>query len=148
MPEYLIGLNSLLKDLPKPLDYSKLTEEELLAELKKSPEFDKLVFPNSWYSKYDLPEKKCLNMKEYLKESPWMKTAQNYYIGKMEIEAKPGGLRPLLPAPEVPIEVKQISMFSDSVENEIYSPGDVPKMPMRFLTNQTESSGQPETHES
>ena len=159
LPETFIGLHSLLKTMALNYkDYSKLTEEELLEELKKSADFDKMVFPNSWYSKYDLPEKKCLNMKEYLKESPWMKTAHHWYIGKQEIEAKPGGLRPILPAPEIPVELKQINMFSDAVENEIYSPGDVPKMPSRFLnlrdgspesalTNQTEPSGQPETHE-
>lgn len=119
------------KDLiPKsPEEYKSMTEEELIAELKKSTDFKKLVFPNAWYSKYELPLKECRDMKEFIRESPWMRTAQNYYISKEEIPAKPGGLRPILPAIEVPIEIKQLSMFSDSI-------------------NQIESSGQPTTHES
>lgn len=126
MPSYFSALTSILPPLP---DYSKMTEEELLAELKKSPHFDKMVFPNAWYSKYDLPEKKCMNPKEYIKESPWMKTSQHYYIKREDIPAKPGGVRPVLPAPEVPVVTLLQNSFSDA-------------------TDQTESSNPPETHES
>lgn len=108
-------------------DYSKMTDEELLEELKKSEVFDKLVFPNSWYSKYELPEKKCQNMKEFLAESAWLKRSSHYYVGKVDIPAKPGGNRPVLEAPEVKAITMIESHFSDTI-------------------NQNESSNLVETH--
>lgn len=113
LPSHFSALASFL---PPPIDYSKLTEEELLAELKKSPDFDKMVFPNAWYSKYDLPEKKCMNPKEYIKESPWTKTAHNYYVKREDIPAKPGGVRDVLPAPEVPVVTLIKNSFSDATD--------------------------------
>lgn len=98
-------------------DYKKMTDEELLAILRKSPDFNKLVFPNSWYSKYtqELPLKECMNMKEFLTESPWMKRHQYSYTGKIEdIEPKPGGNRPILDAPEIPQVVVIQNSFSDA----------------------------------
>lgn len=97
-------------------DYKKMTEEELLAELKASPDFAKFVFPNEWYSKYDLPPKECRNMKEFLQEAPWLKTYSYNVVGKIDIPAKPGGLRPILPAPEVPQLVVTQNTFSDGVD--------------------------------
>jgi hypothetical protein len=115
------NVNSLL-----PIDYSKLTDDELLAELKRSPDFDKMVFPNAWYSKYDLPEKTCMNPKEFIALSPWTKKTLHNYIKQEIIPAKPGGVRPVLPAPEIPMEVLQQNSYSDA-------------------TDQTETSDPPET---
>ena len=108
------------------IDFSKMTEDELLAELKQSPDFDKFVFPNAWYSKFDLPEKKCMNPKEFIAESPWTKKTQHRYIKQETIPAKPGGNRPVLPAPEVPTITLVQNSFSDA-------------------TDQTETSNPPET---
>ena len=119
LPPYLTNLTNFL---PKPkIDYASMTDEQLLEELKKSPDFDKFVLPNSWYSKFELPEKKCMNMKEFLQESPWTKRTSYNYVGKEEIEAKPGGNRPLLPAPEVPTLTLLENNFSDNpkVQSEI-----------------------------
>ena len=102
--------------------YSEMTDEQLLEELKKSSEFDKFVFPNHWYSKFELPEKKCMNMREFIRESPWMRTSQHWYIGKEEIPAKPGGLRPVLPAPEVPTITVIKNSFSDANEKSSSTP--------------------------
>lgn len=109
----------MLNSTAKVVDYKSMTEEQLLEELKKSPDFDKMVFPNHWYAKYDLPEKKCLNTKEYIRESPWTKTSQHYYIEKKEIPAKPGGLRPVLPAPEIPTVTVIQNSFSDATEKTV-----------------------------
>lgn len=111
-----MDLDFFLSSLPSTqrIDYASMTDEELLEMVKLSPEFDKLVFPNSWYSKFNLPEKKCMDMKQFLKESPWMKTASHYYIAKQEIPAKPGGNRPVLPAPEVPTVTVIQNSFSDA----------------------------------
>lgn len=103
-----------LPRFPEDVDYKSMTNEELLAVLKKSPDFEKFVFPNDWYSKYELPEKKCMDMKQFLKEAPWMRTAMNYYVGKEDKEAKPGGNRPILPAPEVPTVTLLQNSFSDN----------------------------------
>ena len=119
LPPYLTNLTNFL---PKPsVDYSKMTDEQLLEELKKSPDFDKFVLPNSWYSKFELPEKKCMNMKEFLQESPWTKRTSYNSVGKEDIPAKPGGNRPLLPAPEVPTLTLLENNFSDNpkVQSEI-----------------------------
>lgn len=110
LPNYFTKFEAYM---PKPPDYSKMTEEELIAELKKTTDFDKLVFPNHLYSKYELPEKKCLNMKEYIQESPWMKRSHYYYVGKQDISAKPGGNRPILEAPEAPTITLLENSFSD-----------------------------------
>ena len=111
-----VDFKSLYHSISPPVDYSKMTEEELIAELKKSNDFDKLVFPNHLYAKHELPEKKCLNMKEYIKESPWTKRSHHYYTGKQDIPAKPGGNRPILPPPEVPAITLLENNFSDKDE--------------------------------
>jgi hypothetical protein len=123
-PSSLSGLDLLPSPPRNP--YSELSNEELIFELKKSKDFEKFVFPNSWYAAYDLPMKTAMDTKEFLREAPWKKTSQNWYITKTEIPAKPGGLRPILPAPEVPIVTVIQNSFSDA-------------------TDQTVSSDQPET---
>lgn len=118
--KFLLHLDHFLKPQPQ-IDYSKLSEEELIAELRKSSEFDKMVFPDSWYSKYDLPMKTCMNTKEFIRESPWMKRNNHWYIEKVELPAKPGGNRPVLPAPEVPVITVVQNSFSDAPKDQTVS---------------------------
>lgn len=100
-----------------PEEYKKMTDEELLEVLKKTENFDQLVFPNSWYKKFTLPEKKCLNTKEFIQESPWTKRAYHRYAGKIiDIPAQPGGNRPLLKGSEVPTQILIENNFSDKPE--------------------------------
>lgn len=116
------GFASYLRPLPygtkDEKDYSKLSAAELIEELKTLPDFDKLVFPNSWYTQFDLPKKECRNMKEFIAESPWMKSHAHSYVGKLEFPPKPGGVRPVLPAPEVPTLTVVQNSFSDAPPNE------------------------------
>lgn len=100
-------------------DYSKMTDQELLEVLKGSDVFNKLVFPNGWYEKYDLPEKKCQNMKEFIAESPWTKRSYNYYIEKVDIPAKPGGNKPIIEVEPVKAEVLLENSFSDAPKGQI-----------------------------
>ena len=104
-------------------DYKSMTDEQLLEVLRKSPDFKNLAMPNSWYSKFDLPNKECMNMKEFLKESPWMKKSYAFYTGKIEdIPAKPGGVRPLIETEPVKVEVLAgVNMFSDAPTNQSVS---------------------------
>jgi len=122
-PTSVYNFANKFNSVPEKKDYAKMSEEELLAELRGVAEFEKLVFPNEWYSKYELPMKECMNVKEYIKESPWLKTHAHYYLGKQDIPAKPGGNRPVLPAPEVPTLVVVENNFSDKGEttNQISS---------------------------
>ena len=101
-------------------DYKKMSNEELLEVLKGSPEFTNFVFPDTWYDKYKLPNKECMNMKEFLKESPWTKKNYRWYTGKVEdIPAKPGGVRPLIESEPVKVEVLAgVNMFSDAPTNQ------------------------------
>lgn len=122
--------SALMRDL-LPKDYSKMTEEELLEELKKSPDFEKFVYPSSWYEKYKLPLKECMNMKEYLRESPWKKSSGNFYVGKIQdISAKPGGNRPVLEVEQPPALTVIENHFSDGP----HADEDI------VITNQTSSS--------
>ena len=119
-----------------------MTEEELLAELKKSPDFEKFVLPSSWYEKYNLPLKECMNMKEYIKESSWTKKHSNYYFGKIEdIPAKPGGNRPVLELEPPPALTLIENHFSDGPNAE----RDVSDMK---FTIQNAPSNQQETEQS
>lgn len=105
----------LLNDVDTKSNFSTMTDEEILAELKCSPDFDKFVFPNAWYSKFSLPEKTCQNPKEFIKESPWLKRTQHTYVSSKieEIEAKPGGNRPLLEVPSFEVKVVPTNQIAD-----------------------------------
>jgi len=107
----------------KEEEYKTMTDEELLQIMRTSPEFANFAFPNSWYGKFDLPNKECRNMKEFLKESPWMKKSYALYTGKIEdVPAKPGGNRPLLESEPVKVEVLAgVNMFSDAPTNQTAS---------------------------
>jgi hypothetical protein len=119
-PSLTYDFANRFKSFTEKKDYTKMTEQELLEELKKLPDFDKLVYPNEWYGKYELPLKECMNMKEFLIEAPWMKRFSNNYIGKLEIAAKPGGNRPVLPPQEVPaITLIQNSFSEGETTNQI-----------------------------
>lgn len=112
-------------------DWKDMTDEELVEVLKHVGDFDKYAFPTGFHKKFpDLPKADCADTKAYLKESPWMKKAYAPYVGGgiLEIEAKPGGLRPLLPAPEVPQIVLQENSFSDKPTNQTES-SDRPSSP-------------------
>lgn len=101
------------------MDFKTMSNEELLNVLKQTPDFDRLVFPNEWYSKFQLPEKKCLNTKEFIAESPWLKRFHYNYEPKIvDIPAQPGGIRPLLPAPEVPAITMIQNSFSDALTDQ------------------------------
>lgn len=100
-----------------PPDYSKMSDAELIEILKKDPNYEKYVYPSSWHKKFpDLPKADCSDPKQYIRESPWMKKAYVMYDqgGKpIHIEAKPGGNRPILEAPEIPVVTLIENNFSD-----------------------------------
>lgn len=128
----MFGINFLTEE-----DCKKLSDEELIEILKNSSDFEKLPFPTQYYKKFpDLPEATCMNTKEYIKESPWMKKHEHFYLPSKPIliEAKPGGNRPILPAPEVPVVTVIKNTFSDADDINVIS-----------ITDQTVSECPPET---
>ncbi len=126
---YLKKMNEIVED---KTDYSKMTDDELLEVLKKSKDFQKLVFPAAWHKKYpDLPKAECSDTKEYIRESPWMRKFEHFYEngGRQHvIEPQPGGLRPVLPAPEVPAVTVVNNSFSDAETNYQTSVSNPPDM--------------------
>lgn len=106
---------NVLSESSKP--YTDYTDEELLDVLQRHPDFQKFVFPTTWHKKFpNLPKAECSNTKEFVRESPWTKRAYHFYEngGRIEnIPAKEGGVRPVLPAPEVPTMTLIENSFSD-----------------------------------
>jgi hypothetical protein len=130
-----------------PKDYASMTEEQLLDELKNIPDFSKLPLPTTWYKKFpDLPKSDCMDTKQYLKESPWKRKAYVLYEGSgkvQDIPAQPGGVRPVLPAPEIPTLTLLQNSFSDAPTGQSADehPQDYPEMKVNSIES-TETKSQ------
>lgn len=83
-----------------------LTDEELYAMMKASPEFEHLPKPASWFKKFGLEPIKARNFKEFIDEKAWERT-RRMIVNEVEIrkEPAPGGVRPVLPSEEIPVEI-------------------------------------------
>lgn len=79
------------------MDYSKLSEEELLAEIKKIEDWERLPLPISWYKKYNIPAPKPVSTPQYLKDMQWIKSQFNpNSTWVIKTEPAPGGVRPII----------------------------------------------------
>ena len=89
-------------------DYKNMSEEQLLAELRKLDDFEKYPLPISWYKKFNLPAPKTVSMPQYIKESTWLKCAYNPNT-KWEVrtEPAPGGARPVLNTDQPTVELTE-----------------------------------------
>ena len=85
------------------------TDEELFAELQKLPDFERYALPASWFKKFNLKPLEAQNPKQYL--------ADNWYVRcqampRSELgpiifnEPQPGGVRPVLPAEDIPMTIE------------------------------------------
>jgi hypothetical protein len=84
------------------MDYSKLSEEELLAEIKKIEDWEKLPLPISWYKKFNLPAPKPIAVPQYVKEMQWMKSQYNpTTTWEVRTEPAPGGVRAVVDTEKV-----------------------------------------------
>lgn len=82
----------------------EITDEEILNQLKKLPDFDRLPLPKSWYERFHLSPPKIPTMREALKMHYETQLAYLNSPTSPEVEIRPpadGGVRPLLDA-EVP----------------------------------------------
>ena len=83
-----------------------LTDEELYAMMKDSPEFEHLPKPASWFKKFGLEPIKARNFKEFLDDDAWMQSrAKPYQEWAVFKDPQPGGVRPVLPSEEIPITI-------------------------------------------
>lgn len=99
------------------MDYSKLSDDELLQELMKLPDFEKLPLPISWYKKYNIPfSDKVVSPRQYIQENYWLKCQYNP-TSKWEVrtEPAPGGVRPVLEVQEVKADLID-SKYQDFTE--------------------------------
>jgi len=83
-----------------------LTDEELFAMMKDHPEFDCLPKPATWYKKFNLQPVAARNFKEFIEDKAWERSRE-MSVDQVEIrkDPVPGGVRPVLPSEEIPVEV-------------------------------------------
>jgi len=103
------------------MDYNKLSDDELLQELRKLPDFDKLPLPISWYQKYNIPfSDKVVSPKQYIQDNYWLKCQYNpTTTWEVRTEPAPGGVRPVLEIEEPKAELIE-SKYQDFI-NRIVS---------------------------
>ena len=84
----------------------KLSDDELFEMMKRHPEFDNLPKPASWFKKYNIEPIAARNFKEFIDDRAWEKS-RDKVVNEREIrkEPVPGGVRPVLPSEEIPIEI-------------------------------------------
>ena len=84
----------------------KLSDDELFEMMKRHPEFNNLPKPASWFKKYNLEPIAARNFKEFIDDRAWEKS-RDKVVNEREIrkEPVPGGVRPVLPSEEIPIEI-------------------------------------------
>jgi hypothetical protein len=83
-----------------------LTDEELYDMMKNHPEFERLPKPASWFKKFNLQPVAARNFKEFIDDKAWER-AREMSVTQVEIrkDPVPGGVRPVLPSEEIPVEV-------------------------------------------
>lgn len=93
-----------------------MTDEELFAMMKNHPEFECLPKPASWYKKFNLQPVAARNFKEFIDEKAWER-AREMSVDQVEIrkDPVPGGVRPVLPSEEIPVEVISRPIKPDEV---------------------------------
>jgi hypothetical protein len=94
----------------------QMTDEELFAMMKNHPEFECLPKPASWYKKFNLQPVAARNFKEFIDEKAWERSRE-MSVDQVEIrkDPVPGGVRPVLPSEEIPVEVISRPITADEV---------------------------------
>jgi hypothetical protein len=88
------------------MDYNKMSDEELLAEIMKLDDWKKLPLPISWYKKFNLPAPSAVNVPQYIKEMSWLKSQYNpNTTWEVKTEPAPGGVRPILETNQPTVEL-------------------------------------------
>ena len=98
------------------LPENSLTDEQLLEMMKAHPDFECLPKPASWFKKFNLEPVSARNFKQFIDERAWEK-AREMVVTEVEIrkEPAPGGVRPVLPSEEIPVEIISRPITKDEV---------------------------------
>jgi len=93
-----------------------LTDEELYEMMKNHPEFECLPKPASWFKKFNLQPVAARNFKEFIDDKAWER-AREMSVDQVEIrkDPVPGGVRPVLPSEEIPMEIISRPIKPDEV---------------------------------
>ena len=82
------------------------TDEQLYAELKDLPDFDRLPLPEHWYAKFKIERPSAINMKQYLSDKSLFARMFDPNVERVYInEPAPGGIRPILEVKQPDVEV-------------------------------------------
>jgi hypothetical protein len=100
------GLNKSVVSLPSTSNDGPLTDDQLFEMMKNHPEFEHFPKPASWFKKYNLEPVKARNFKEFIDDKAWEKSREKF-VSEREIrrDPVPGGVRPVLPSEEIPVEI-------------------------------------------
>ena len=84
--------------------------------MKNHPEFECLPKPATWFKKFNLEPVTARNFKEFIDEKAWERTRW-MVVDEVEIrkEPVPGGVRPVLPSEEIPVEIISRPITKDEV---------------------------------
>jgi len=87
------------------------TDEQLYAELRDLPDFDRLPLPDHWYSKFGIERPSAINMKEYLADKSLFVRIFDPNVERVYInEPAPGGIRPILEVKQPDVEIVSKSL--------------------------------------
>jgi hypothetical protein len=103
-----------------------LTDEEIYNLLKDLPDFDRFPLPKYFYEKFNIAPPKILNLSEALRLHYHTANAPGPLVKTETRQLAPGGVRPLLEAPAIPIEVKQGVSIEDAIETPVNQTSDQP----------------------
>jgi hypothetical protein len=111
-------------DAATQTNYSEEEIKALIEELRQSPDFIHLPFPKDWYKKYNIPFLAPQSVKEFVEEGSWYKKHFSPTVERVIIKNKSKELLPVLPAPEIPVEIitKPVEIQTDEDNQQTMTP--------------------------
>jgi len=101
------------------------TDEELYAQLKDMPNFEKFPLPEHWYKKFNIVKPKAMSFQEFALSRAWLEhkfdSDMTYEIRK---EPAPGGVRPIIEVepPQMEIITRTSDESSPQLQIEMAPP--------------------------
>ena len=101
------------------MDWDREKIKEVLQMLSKLPDFDNLLFPESWGTEYNIPitSAKIVDLKEYIKKNKEARELSLYDSFEVRQPA-PGGVR------EIKVEEEPLTL---TIETVPYKPEELPE---------------------
>lgn len=83
------------------------TDVELYRILKELPDFDRFPLPEHWYEMFSIPRPAILTPMEAIRLATQTANAPGLKVLLEVRDPAPGGVRPLIEAPVLPVEIKE-----------------------------------------